>query len=182
MGKDLKNNSDGVFSNIRPKIQVLLQKILNCNVRRVSTRGTDLRMSCCMNSGFRFCDSCMTFVLCFRFSYLFQHCTETLAAFFSAGDEDTLKIELKDASLDLSWSIERLKEALSSCNGPFPLKPTSCSPKFISSLAALVDEQSFPEAKIGLASGVIAFLYLYTSILGLVSVLILLLNLFALVL
>ncbi|MBA0742486.1 hypothetical protein Gogos_015537 [Gossypium gossypioides] len=44
--------------------------------------------------------------------------------------------------------------------------PTLCSLETVKSITALVDEQSFPETRIGLASGVCAFLWLYTSILG----------------
>ncbi|KAK8493173.1 hypothetical protein V6N12_018626 [Hibiscus sabdariffa] len=57
-------------------------------------------------------------------------------------DEDTIKLLLNDIGLDFSWSIRRIKEVLSHL------------------------EQRFPESKIGLASGVYAFLWLYTSILG----------------
>ncbi|KAL4353587.1 hypothetical protein GQ457_06G023840 [Hibiscus cannabinus] len=81
-------------------------------------------------------------------------------------DEDTIKLQLNDIGLDFSWAIGRIKEVLSRLGSPFSSTPTSCSPEIVKSLAALVDEQSFPESKIGLASGVYAFLWLYTSILG----------------
>ncbi|KAL9667921.1 hypothetical protein QQ045_002290 [Rhodiola kirilowii] len=42
--------------------------------------------------------------------------------------------------------------------------PKSCPQDSLKSIAALVEEQNIPEAKIGLASGVSAFLWLYTSI------------------
>ncbi|KAK8588917.1 hypothetical protein V6N13_087811 [Hibiscus sabdariffa] len=81
-------------------------------------------------------------------------------------DEDTIKLQLNDIGLDFSWAIGRIKEVLSHLGSPFSSIPTSCSPETVKSLAALVDEQSFPESKIGLASAVYAFLWLYTSILG----------------
>ncbi|GMI65609.1 mevalonate kinase, MEVALONATE KINASE [Hibiscus trionum] len=81
-------------------------------------------------------------------------------------DEDTIQLQLNDTGLDFSWSIGRIKEVLSHLDSPFSSTPTSCSLETVKSLAALVDEKSFPESKIGLASGVYAFLCLYTSILG----------------
>ncbi|MBA0833272.1 hypothetical protein Goarm_017595, partial [Gossypium armourianum] len=85
---------------------------------------------------------------------------------FSIEDDDTVKLTLNDIGLDFSWSVRRIKEVLSHLGSPFSSTPTSCSLETIKSLATLVDEQSFPETKIGLASGVYAFLWLYTSILG----------------
>ncbi|GLT94969.1 hypothetical protein SLE2022_126780 [Rubroshorea leprosula] len=79
---------------------------------------------------------------------------------------DALKLHLKDVGLEFSWSIERLKEALSQVCCPFSSVPSSCTTESLKSLSSLVDEQSFPEAKIGIASGAYAFLWLYTSILG----------------
>nr|KJB46010.1 hypothetical protein B456_007G342800 [Gossypium raimondii] len=81
-------------------------------------------------------------------------------------DDDIVKLKLNDIGLDFSWSVRRIKEVLSHLGSPFSSTPTSCSLETIKSLATLVDEQSFPETKIGLASGVYAFLWLYTSILG----------------
>ncbi|KAK5786419.1 hypothetical protein PVK06_041055 [Gossypium arboreum] len=48
----------------------------------------------------------------------------------------------------------------------FSSTPILCSLETVKSITSLVDEQSFPETRIGLASGVCAFLWLYTSILG----------------
>lgn len=81
-------------------------------------------------------------------------------------NDDTLKLQLKDLALEFSWSIERIKGALPDLGSPFASTPTSCPTEFLKSLAFLVEEQNIPEAKIGLASGVSAFLWLYTSILG----------------
>lgn len=79
---------------------------------------------------------------------------------------DTLQLHLKDVALEFSWSIDKLKEALSHICCPFSSVPSSCTAESFKSLSSLVDEQSFPEAKIGLVSGAYAFLWLYASILG----------------
>ncbi|XVF41948.1 hypothetical protein PTKIN_Ptkin01aG0321600 [Pterospermum kingtungense] len=81
-------------------------------------------------------------------------------------DEDKIRLHLKDVGLDFSWPVERIKEVLSHLGAPFSSTPTSCSLEIVKSIATLVEEQSFPETKVGLASGVYAFLWLYTSILG----------------
>ncbi|KAL2345705.1 hypothetical protein Fmac_006990 [Flemingia macrophylla] len=78
-------------------------------------------------------------------------------------DEDLLKLQLKDTALEFSWPVSKVREA-------FPAQlsstPTSCSVENAKAIAALVDHLSIPEAKIGLASGVSAFLWLYSSIQG----------------
>lgn len=79
---------------------------------------------------------------------------------------DTLKLHLKDIGLEFSWPIGRIKEALSELDGIDCSTPTTCSGKFAESISALVEEQNIPEAKIALASGVSAFLWLYTCIQG----------------
>jgi len=81
-----------------------------------------------------------------------------------------LKLELKGTNLKFSWSIGRIKEILPGFDSPAPSTPKSCSGESLKSLATLVDEQMFPEAKIALASGVSAFLWLYINIQGYVSV------------
>ncbi|XVE89702.1 hypothetical protein DITRI_Ditri20bG0017000 [Diplodiscus trichospermus] len=81
-------------------------------------------------------------------------------------DEDTIKLQLNDVGLDFSWPIERIKEVLSHFGPPFSSTPTPCPQGTVKSLAALVDEQSLNVTKTGIASGVYAFLWLYTSILG----------------
>jgi len=79
-------------------------------------------------------------------------------------DGDLLKLQLKDTALEFSWPISRIKtafpESVLSCT------PTSCSVEVAKSIAALVEELDIPEAKIGIASGVSAFLWLYSSIQG----------------
>ncbi|KAA8545098.1 hypothetical protein F0562_019882 [Nyssa sinensis] len=81
-------------------------------------------------------------------------------------NNDTLKLQLKDMALEFSWPVGRIKEALSGLGSCDASSPTSCSPEIIKSIAALVEEQNIPEVKIGLAAGVSAFLWLYTSIQG----------------
>jgi mevalonate kinase len=81
-------------------------------------------------------------------------------------NDDRLTLQLKDMALAFSWPVGRIKESLSSLGGPFPSTPTSCSTASMKLILALVEEQNIPEAKISLASGVTAFLWLYTSILG----------------
>ncbi|KAF2285917.1 hypothetical protein GH714_008959 [Hevea brasiliensis] len=85
---------------------------------------------------------------------------------FPIENDDSLKLQLKDVALEFSWPIGRIKEALSNLGAPSSSTPTSCSIESVKSISALVDEQNIPEAKIALASGVSAFLWLYTSIRG----------------
>ncbi|XP_031406819.1 mevalonate kinase isoform X2 [Punica granatum] len=80
-------------------------------------------------------------------------------------NDGNLKLQLKDLSLQFSWPIEKVKEVLGESNNvdcSKPISPGSLSSK----LQALVEELNIPEAKIGLASGVEAFLWLYTCIQG----------------
>nr|AFN02124.1 mevalonate kinase [Panax notoginseng]AIK21790.1 mevalonate kinase [Panax notoginseng] len=87
--------------------------------------------------------------------------------FPSPSDNDnTLKLQLKDLDLEFSWTVQRIKDAFCDRGGCNASSPTSCSPETIKIIAALVEEQYIPEAKIGLAAGVTAFLWLYTSIQG----------------
>ncbi|OVA05765.1 GHMP kinase N-terminal domain [Macleaya cordata] len=81
-------------------------------------------------------------------------------------NDGLLKINLKDMGLEFSWPIERIKEALPELGNPLSSQPQSCSQESLRSIAALVEEQNIPEAKIGLAAGISAFLWLYTSIHG----------------
>ncbi|KAI6684863.1 hypothetical protein NL676_030776 [Syzygium grande] len=84
----------------------------------------------------------------------------------SSETSDTLTLHLKDMGLEFSWPIGRIKEALSESNDLDCSTPKTCSGKFAESISALVEEQNIPEAKIALASGVSAFLWLYTCIQG----------------
>ncbi|PSS19647.1 Mevalonate kinase [Actinidia chinensis var. chinensis] len=88
-------------------------------------------------------------------------------SFPSDSDNDgKLKLRLNDMALELSWPVGRIKEALPDM-GITASSPKPCTPETIKLLAALVEEHNnIPEAKITLAAGVIAFLWLYTSIQG----------------
>ncbi|KAK9919781.1 hypothetical protein M0R45_028359 [Rubus argutus] len=78
-------------------------------------------------------------------------------------NDDLLRLELKDIGLEFSWPVGRIKEALSGIDVPNSSTPTSCSAESIKSLAVLVEEPNLPE---GIATGVLAFLWLYSSIQG----------------
>ncbi|KAM0948946.1 putative mevalonate kinase [Dioscorea sansibarensis] len=79
----------------------------------------------------------------------------------SDNDDGLVELELKDLGLVFSWPSRRLRELFSELG----LSKT-CLPECLKVITSLVEELSFPEAKIGLSSGVSAFLYLYTSIIG----------------
>ncbi|KAB1202219.1 Mevalonate kinase [Morella rubra] len=79
---------------------------------------------------------------------------------------DLVKLQLKDMELEFSWPVARIKEALPEAGSSLSATPTSCSIESTKSIAALVEEQNIPEAKIGLASGISAFLWLYSCIQG----------------
>ncbi|XP_062002695.1 mevalonate kinase-like [Rosa rugosa] len=94
-------------------------------------------------------------------------CTYATLRFPAHSDNDgLLRLELKDIGLEFSWPVVRIKEALSGIDVPNPSTPTSCPAEAIKSLAILVEELNIPEAKIGIAAGVLAFLWLYSSIQG----------------
>ncbi|XP_050381798.1 mevalonate kinase [Argentina anserina] len=94
-------------------------------------------------------------------------CTYATLRFPSHSDNDgLLRLELKDIGLEFSWPVGRIKEALSGIDVPNPSTPTTCPAEAIKSLAILVEELNIPEAKIGIAAGVLAFLWLYSSIQG----------------
>ncbi|CDP20121.1 unnamed protein product [Coffea canephora] len=81
-------------------------------------------------------------------------------------NDDTLKLYLKDMDLEFSWPVGKIKEAIPELGSFSASSPMSCSLETTKAIAALVDEQNIPEAKIGLASGISAFLWLYISIHG----------------
>ncbi|KAK4751135.1 hypothetical protein SAY87_004617 [Trapa incisa] len=80
-------------------------------------------------------------------------------------NDGNLKLRLRDLSLEFSWSISHIQECLKESNKADCLKP-SAPAACLSNLQALVEEQHIPEAKFGLASGIKAFLWLYTCIQG----------------
>jgi mevalonate kinase len=68
--------------------------------------------------------------------------------------------------LQFSWPIEIIREALGQTDVSDASSPKSCSTEALKSIAALVAQVDIPEANYGLAAGVAAFLWLYTSIQG----------------
>nr|AMB19699.1 mevalonate kinase 1 [Taraxacum kok-saghyz] len=84
----------------------------------------------------------------------------------SDNDDNTLTLHLKDVGLEFSWPIGRIKEVLPDSINTIASSPTTCSPETIKLLSKLVEEHKIPESQIGIASGVIAFLWLYISIQG----------------
>ncbi|XP_023537307.1 mevalonate kinase-like [Cucurbita pepo subsp. pepo] len=87
----------------------------------------------------------------------------------SSDKDDTVKLQMKDLALEFLWPTSRIKEALGGFVGSTST-PTSCPADCLKLMASLVEDQNIPEAKIELASGVSAFLWLYSSILGFVPV------------
>ncbi|PIN21044.1 Mevalonate kinase MVK/ERG12 [Handroanthus impetiginosus] len=83
-----------------------------------------------------------------------------------ADNEDALKLHLKDLGLEFSWPVGKIKEVLPELGGNVTSTPPSCSLEMMKAIASLVEEQNVPEANIGLASGISAFLWLYTSVHG----------------
>ncbi|GAU11536.1 hypothetical protein TSUD_345260 [Trifolium subterraneum] len=70
----------------------------------------------------------------------------------SSGNEELLKLVLKDTALEFSWPISRIREAFPESVALLASTPTSCSVECSKSIAALVEDLNIPEAKIGLAS------------------------------
>ncbi|KAM7469292.1 hypothetical protein LguiA_007475 [Lonicera macranthoides] len=85
---------------------------------------------------------------------------------FPTDNDDTLRIQLKGMHLEFAWPIGRIRAALPELGGCVASSPKSCSPETLKSIASLVDEVNIPEANYGLAAGVTAFIWLYTSIQG----------------
>ncbi|KAJ9557416.1 hypothetical protein OSB04_012030 [Centaurea solstitialis] len=81
-------------------------------------------------------------------------------------NDDTLTLHLMDVGLDFSWPVGRIKAVLPASVNSIASSPTTCSPETVKLLATLVEEHTIPQEKSGIASGVIAFLWLYTSIQG----------------
>lgn len=89
-------------------------------------------------------------------------------------NDDTLKLHLKDMDLEFSWPVGKIKEVIPDLGSVTVSSPTPCSLEIARAISILVEEHKIPEAKVGLASGVSAFLWLYTAIHGcVVSLLIL---------
>ncbi|XP_042054085.1 mevalonate kinase-like isoform X2 [Salvia splendens] len=81
-------------------------------------------------------------------------------------NEDALKLQLKDVDLEFSWPVGKLKAVLPELGIKSASSPSSCSLETSKAIASLVEELNLADAKLGLASGISAFLWLYTSIHG----------------
>ncbi|KAI5658909.1 hypothetical protein M9H77_27702 [Catharanthus roseus] len=81
-------------------------------------------------------------------------------------NDDTLKLHLKDMDLEFSWPVGKIKEVIPDLGSVTVSSPTPCSLEIARAISILVEEHKIPEAKVGLASGVSAFLWLYTAIHG----------------
>ena len=77
-----------------------------------------------------------------------------------------IELELQDMDIVLSWTVDRLKKIFPEINSTAPLSPQPCSQGKMELICGLYEEQKLPEDKSCLASGVSAFIYLYTSIYG----------------
>nr|AQT03469.1 mevalonate kinase [Ginkgo biloba] len=86
----------------------------------------------------------------------------------TAEPDGHLTIQLTDMNMHFTWPIKRIEAAFQSLStfDVDPLSVKSCSPDIMQCIAAIVDEQEFPEAIIGVAAGVSALLFLYISIIG----------------
>nr|QEV81809.1 Mevalonate kinase reductase [Prunella vulgaris] len=82
-------------------------------------------------------------------------------------NDETLKLQLKDVDLEFSWPVGKLKEVLPELGSCSASSPSSCSLETTKAIALLVEELKLPDSKTGLASGISAFLWLYTSVHGL---------------
>jgi hypothetical protein len=80
-----------------------------------------------------------------------------------------VELYLRDSGLTFSWPCSRLRGALGEEISANPGAPAPCSPDQLATIARLLEDQEIPEAKIWLSAGLSAFLFLYTSILGLVA-------------
>lgn len=98
--------------------------------------------------------------------YINQWVLNIVSLFLVDASDGLLKIKLEDMGLEFSWPVEKIKDALPDLGNPLSSQPQSCSHESLKSIASLVEEQNIPEAKIELASGLYAFLWMYTSIHG----------------
>lgn len=86
--------------------------------------------------------------------------------FFLIDSQDKLTLHLKDIGMEFSWPIKKIIEALPHTVNTTTTSPTPCSSETIEIITTLVEQHSLPESKFEIASGIVAFLWLYTSIQG----------------
>ncbi|MCO5556984.1 hypothetical protein L7F22_010539 [Adiantum nelumboides] len=76
-------------------------------------------------------------------------------------------LQLLDLKLTLQWSLQEMDSLVKLVHSDVAMaNPNSLD--VIARLKNLLDNKSLPEAKIGIASGVMAFLFLYSAILGVI--------------
>ncbi|CAM0884974.1 unnamed protein product [Alopecurus aequalis] len=98
---------------------------------------------------------------------LYTHSSLHLLPASEEGGAGAVEVDLRDTGLVFSWPCSRLREALGDgLAGAGVSAPRPCSPGELAAMAELLAHEDIPEAKIWLAAGLSAFLYLYTSILG----------------
>ena len=78
-----------------------------------------------------------------------------------------MELDLRDSGLTFSWPCSRLLGAMGEVSSKAGA-PTPCTHDELAAIAKLLEGQEIPEAKIWLSAGLAAFLFLYSSILGLV--------------
>ncbi|KAJ4771129.1 Mevalonate kinase [Rhynchospora pubera] len=92
--------------------------------------------------------------------------TEVRISLHPSGQEnELLELDLKDMGLNLSWPCSQLKEVLGDCSADGSVL-VSCTSEKLELLSGLVAQKNMPQENVQLNSGLYAFLFLYTSILG----------------
>ena len=103
-------------------------------------------------------------------SFLYLHflLVELFAGEGDGAGADVVEVDLRDSSLAFSWPCSRLREALGEgCCKAELQAPRPCSSDELAAIAKLLELHEIPEAKIWLSVSLSAFLFLYTSIVGL---------------
>lgn len=83
----------------------------------------------------------------------------------SFSSTDTICLHLSDLELSWQWSLQEIEGLVKLVHSEGSLGDAN-SAYIIDTLKHLLDDKPLPEANIGLASGIMAFLFLYSSILG----------------
>ncbi|MCO5558402.1 hypothetical protein L7F22_011983 [Adiantum nelumboides] len=96
------------------------------------------------------------------------HIRQSLSPARADFSSDGVCLQLSDLQLTLEWSLQEMDSLVNLVHSDVSVANPN-SPEVIARLTGLFDENSLPEAKIEIASGVRAFLFLYSSILGVIS-------------
>lgn len=83
----------------------------------------------------------------------------------SISPDDGIHLHLLDLKLNLQWSLQEIECLMELAHSDVAVS-NPISSDIIAKLRCLMDKKPLPEAKIGIDSGVMAFLFLYASILG----------------